>query len=98
MNKRLICLILSLLMLLSGCLAGCSQKTTDEAIDDTNEEASKSTITLAMYLVSENEVSEEQATAIQDAVNKITKSKFKTRLTGMKCTISEIVNNTVITL
>lgn len=80
MNKRLICLILSLLMLLSGCLAGCSQKTTDEAIDDTNEEASKSTITLAMYLVSENEVSEEQATAIQDAVNKITKSKFKTRL------------------
>ncbi|MGM9683456.1 MAG: hypothetical protein ACI3XQ_07645, partial [Eubacteriales bacterium] len=80
MNKRLICLILSLLMLLSGCLAGCSQKTSDEVIDDTNEEASKSTITLAMYLVSENEVSEEQATAIQDAVNKITKSKFKTRL------------------
>lgn len=80
MNKRLICLLLSLIMLLSGCLVSCSQKSDEEENADTVEQGSESTITLSMYLVSEKEVSEEQAAAIQTAVNKITKSKFKTQL------------------
>lgn len=62
------------------CVAGCSSKTDDEAIDNVNEEASESAITLAMYLLSEKEVTEEQANKIETAVNKITESKFKTRL------------------
>lgn len=80
MKKRLICLLLSVIMLLSSCLVGCAQKDTDEAISDTNDKASESTITLSMYLMSEKEVSAEQAAAVQEAVNKITKSKFKTQL------------------
>ena len=80
MTKRLICLLLSVIMLLSCFLTACSTKDTDEAISDTTDEASESTVTLAMYLISENKVSDEQAAAIQEAVNKITKSKFKTQL------------------
>lgn len=67
-------------MLLSTVLTGCSKKTDDEAMENVTETASESTMTLTMYLMSESEVSEEQASKIEEAVNKITKSKFKTRL------------------
>lgn len=77
MTKRLVALLLSLIMLL-GCLVGCGKK--DDEIEDIANEGSEKTITLSMYLMSENKVSDEQALAIQNAVNKITKSKFKTQL------------------
>lgn len=79
MSKRILCLVLCVLMLV-GCLAGCSSQTDDEAVDNINEEASESAMTLSMYLMSENKMSDEQIDAIETAVNKITKSKFKTRL------------------
>ncbi len=78
MTKRLICLLLSLVMLLS-CLAGCADKG-DDPLDEIADDASEKTLTLSMYLMSEKEVSAEQASAIQEAVNKITKSKFKTQI------------------
>ncbi len=80
MKKRLICLLLSLIMVLSLALTGCADKDADEAMQDTQEEASESTMTLSMYLISENKVSAETAAAVQEAVNKITMSKFKTQL------------------
>ena len=80
MNKRIICLLLSAIMLLSVALTGCSKKTDDEAMENVTETASESTMTLTMYLMSESEVSEEQASKLEEAVNKITKSKFKTKL------------------
>ncbi len=67
-------------MLLSVALTGCSKKTDDEAMENVTETASESTMTLTMYLMSESEVSEEQASKLEEAVNKITKSKFKTKL------------------
>ena len=79
MNKRIICLLLSLVMLLA-CLASCAKKDDEEVKDDITEEASASAITLSMYLMSEAPVSEEQAAKIETAVNKITKSKFKTQM------------------
>ena len=75
MSKRLFSLLICIIMVLT-CFVGC-KKDTDEAIEDTTDEASKSTHTVAMHLMSEEEVSDEQTAAIQDAVNKITKSKFK---------------------
>ena len=80
MSKRLLCLLLGLLMVLSVAFTGCSTQTDDEAMDDVAEEASESAMTLTMYLMSEEEISEEQADKIEEAVNKITKSKFKTRI------------------
>ena len=79
MKKRLLCLLLCFVFVL-GMLAGCSQKTDEEAIDDKTEEASKSAITLGMYLLSEKEVSAAQAQKIEDAVNEITKEQFKIQL------------------
>ncbi len=79
MNKRIICLLLSMVMLLA-CLAGCGKKDDEEVKDDITEEASASAITLSMYLMSDAPVSAEQAAKIEAAVNKITKSKFKTQM------------------
>ena len=80
MNKRIISLLLCAIMVLSVILTGCSKKTDDEAIADVNETASESTMTLTMYLMAESEVDADQVAKIEEAVNKITKSKFKTRL------------------
>lgn len=80
MKKKLICLGLSLIMLLSVCLTGCGEKTSREINKNISEKASASAETLAMYLMSEEPVSEATATRIQNAVNEITEAKFKTRL------------------
>lgn len=79
MNKKIICFLLCMVMLL-GTLVGCSNETTDEALDNIDKEASESAVTLAMYLLCEEEVSPEQEAKIEEAVNKITKSKFRTKL------------------
>ncbi len=104
MMKKLIALGLCLLMVLSVCLTGCSEKTNEEAVADISEKASKSAMTLSLYLMSETEIEkcedckkadagEEGAKTcvdldaqpctfrlISNAVNRITESKFKTRL------------------
>ncbi len=80
MNKKLICLLLSVLMLLSVVLTACGKKDDEEALDDITDKASASAVTLSMFLMSEAEVSPEQEKAIEEAVNNITKAKFKAKL------------------
>ena len=79
MNKRFICLLLAMLMVLV-CFTACGKKTDEELQASVQEAASASTTTLSMYLMSEAPVSPEQAAKIEEAVNKITKAKFKTQL------------------
>lgn len=74
MNKRLISLLLCLVLIVA-CFAGCAEKSDEDAISDTNEAASESAITLAMYLLCEKEVSPEQEAAIEKAANAITNQK-----------------------
>lgn len=77
MKKKLICLILSLVML-TACFAGCGAKDDEarnESINQTQFEMAK---TLSMYMLCEKPVSAEQELALEDAINSITKSKFKT--------------------
>ena len=80
MKKRLTCLLLCFVMLLSLVLASCSQKTEEEAEENITTAASESAITLTMWLVSEEKVSAEAASAVTKAINSITNSKFKTKL------------------
>lgn len=80
MNKKLICLLLSVIMLLSVLLTSCGQKDDDDALDDITDKASASAVTLSMYLMSEDEVGEEQEKAIENAVNEITMAKFKAKM------------------
>ncbi|MBO5415837.1 MAG: hypothetical protein J6A83_04330 [Clostridia bacterium] len=80
MSKRILCFLLTLIMLSSVALTGCSNKTDDEIKNEISDEASESTITLSMYLMSEGEVSDDKVEELEAAVNKITKSKFKTKI------------------
>ena len=80
MSKKLICLFLSLIMLLGVFLTACGEKDDEEAMDDIADEASQAAVTLAMYLMSEKPVNDDTVAMIEEAVNKITETKFKTRL------------------
>ncbi len=80
MSKKLICLFLSLLLLLSVCLTACGEKSKDDAYADKVQQASQSAVTLSMYLMSEEPVSAETAKKIEDALNDITERKFTIRM------------------
>ena len=80
MSKRLICMLLGLIMLLGVCFTACGKKDDEEAKSDITDEASQTTVTLAMYLMSEKPVDAETKAEIEKAVNKITENKFKTRI------------------
>lgn len=79
MNKRIISLLLAMLMVLV-CFAGCGKKSEEEMQASVENEASSSTTTLSLYLMSDAPVSAKKAAQIEEAVNKITKAKFKTQL------------------
>lgn len=83
MSKKLICLFLSLMMLLSVCLTACGEKSTDDAYADKVQQASQSAVTLSMYLMSgsdEHPISAETAQKIEDALNDITERKYTIRM------------------
>lgn len=80
MKKRWISLLLCLVMLLSVALTGCGETTDEEAQQNASNEASKSALTLTMWVVSESEISPEAYSRVSAAINSITKSKFKIQL------------------
>lgn len=80
MKKRLVCLFLCLVTLLSAVLTSCSKKTDDEAKESITDDASETAITLSMWVVSEEKVSDAAAAAVTEKLNAITRSKFKTEL------------------
>lgn len=80
MKKRLTCLFLCLVMLLSVVLTSCSKKTEEEATEGISTDASEAAITLTMWVVSEEKVSDAAAAAVTEKLNAITKPKFKTEL------------------
>ena len=79
MKTRLICLFLCLITLVT-MFAGCSKKTIDEAMDETSEAASENAMTLSMWVVAESAVAPETAALVNQKINAITESKFKTHL------------------
>lgn len=86
MKKRIVSLLLCLVMALSVILTGCSGGNQTGDTDEVTDKASSSTITLKMYVVCEKPVSEETAKTINAAFNKITKSSFKTQVNLSFCT------------
>ena len=81
MKNRLICLALCLLMVASAVLTGCSGKTTEEVVSEIDKEQSEDARSMTLWLVSEKEVDAETASRVTKAVNNITESKFKVRMT-----------------
>ncbi len=80
MNKRWLCLLLCMVMMLGVLLTSCSEKTIDEKGEEIQEEASEEARTLAMYLITEKAVSATTKAKIEREVNKITEAKFTARL------------------
>ena len=76
MKKRIFCFALCIVMLLAVALTGCKKKVNLE------EELTQTATTLSMWVVTENEngVDAETAKIVNDAINAITKSRFKVRL------------------
>ena len=72
--KKIISFLLVLVML-SASLIGCAK---EEKVGVTVD--SEDTLTLSMYLMAEKEVSPEVEKAIEDAVNSITKSKYRIQM------------------
>lgn len=86
MNKKLICLLLCFAFLVPA-LVSCSKSS--DALSDTAAEASRYTTTLNVWLITEEGTDPEQAAAVNAAINKITKAKFKTQLNIKYLTESE---------
>ncbi len=80
MKKRLLCLFLCLVTMLSPFFASCSKKTDEEASEDLSEKASENAITLSMWVVSEEPVSEKDQKLISETINSISKANFKIEL------------------
>lgn len=84
MNKRLICLFLCFLMLISMSATGCSTfgsgaETTDSSVVVEDPDQGRA-ITLTWYVPCEKPVAAEDVALVEEAINKITKSKFKTQI------------------
>jgi len=78
MKRRVICLALCLVLVLSACLTGCKEKTTEEMMQSIVAQASADTVTLTMWVVTEQPLSNAVKASINGAVNRITTSKFNT--------------------
>ena len=87
MNKKLVCLTLSILMLLTCVFASCTPKTTDAAGE--GEPVDNSAKTITMWVVTEDETTEEAQKLVNEAFTKITKAKFKTNVVIQFCTEDE---------
>lgn len=75
--KRLLSLILCFTMLVSAVITtGCGEKE-DEAEQKVNK---NQTVTLNMFIVTEDETTDEQAKAVQLAINEITLKSLKTKV------------------
>ncbi len=89
MNKKLVCLTLSILMLLSCLLTGCSSSTSTEGEGDAESTVDNSAKTITMWLITGDETTDEAMKAVNEKFTEITKSKFKTHVELKFCTEEE---------
>ena len=80
MNKRLIALFLCLVMMLSVFLAGCAEDSEEDAKNELEEAKVANNMTLTMWIVSESPVVEGIRNDITQAINALTRTKYKTQL------------------
>ena len=87
MNKKLICLTLSILMLLTSVLVGCSgTNKTDTEEESTVDNSAK---TIVMWVITDDETTDKAKELVNEAFTKITKAKFKTNVVIQYCTEDE---------
>ena len=85
--KKLLCLALCLVMVMS-MLVGCGSKKT-ESEDPTEEEEVRNAITLKFYIVTDEITTDESKEAMQDAFNIVAMRKYSTQVEFVFCTADE---------
>ena len=82
MKRKLVCLLLAFATVFSCfAFAGCSKGAGDKTVDGTTTDtASLTTVTLTLWLPTDEDTTEEAVLAVQEAINKITKSRFETAI------------------
>ena len=86
MKRRLVCLTLSILMLLTCLLTGCQPKNKGNGEEPPVDNSAK---TITMWVVTEDETTEQAQKLVNEAFTKITKAKFKTNVVIKFCTEDE---------
>lgn len=91
MNKKLVCLTLSILMLLTCLFTGCSNLggTTTDKEGEGEAAVDNSAKTIVMWVITEDETTPEAEQLVNEAFTKITKAKFKTNVVIRYCTEDE---------
>lgn len=82
MKRKLVCLLLAFATVFSCfAFAGCSDQAGDKTVEGTTTDtASLTTVTLTLWLPTDEDTTEEAVLAVQEAINKITKAKFETAI------------------
>lgn len=88
--KKLLCLALCLIMVLSMLLVGCG-KDNGEIGDDPldQEEEVRNAITLKFYIVTDEITTSDAKEAMQDAFNNVSRAKYSTQVEFVFCTADE---------
>ncbi len=88
--KKLLCLALCLVMVMSLFLVGCGQKNPDELDPiEGEEEEVRNAITLKFYIVTDEVTTEDAKDAMQDAFNTVARAKYSTQVEFVFSTIDE---------
>ena len=82
MKRKLVCLLLAFATVFSCfAFAGCTKKSGDTTVEGTTtDSASLSTVTLTLWVPTDEDTTEEALLAVEEAINKITKAKFETAI------------------
>lgn len=84
MKKKLLCMFLCMIMMLTFVLSGCSIDSGDvetvEGDEDSTEESDRTPVTLKFWIPSDTAISEETVEAVEAALNEYLKSNFTTAI------------------
>ena len=82
MKRKLVCLLLAFATVFSCfAFAGCTKESGDTTVEGTTtDSASLSTVTLTLWVPTDEDTTEEALLAVEEAINKITKAKFETAI------------------
>ena len=75
MKRKLLAMILSALTILPVILTGCAKDETSLA-----DTSSRKSLTLTLHCITGDETTEEARLAVQDAINEITMTRYKTQI------------------
>lgn len=87
--RKLICLALCLITVLAMFLVGCNKTPDNPDGPLTEEEKVRNAITLKFYIVTDDVTTEEAKDAMQDAFNKVCRSKYSTQVEFVFATADE---------